>query len=119
METSENNSEENVQDGGSCCSEQACCASEALKNATETVYQAAKPTIDMVTGKVKEMSDTVTAGIQDFRSQAQTAWGDAACRAKNFQSQSEDYIRANPLQAIGIALGVGLLIGLVSKQTKR
>jgi len=111
METTETQKEE-----GQCCSDSACCANEAIKNMTDTVYQTAKPTIDMVTGKVNEFKEMAAGKVQDMRSQAQAAWGDAACKARNFQSQSEDYIRANPLQAIGIALGVGLLIGLVSRR---
>jgi ElaB/YqjD/DUF883 family membrane-anchored ribosome-binding protein len=38
-------------------------------------------------------------------SEAQAALDDASTRAKTYQEEAEGYIRQNPLQSIGIAVG--------------
>jgi ElaB/YqjD/DUF883 family membrane-anchored ribosome-binding protein len=35
---------------------------------------------------------------------------------KNFQAQSEEYIRSKPLHAVAIAFGIGLFFGLISRR---
>lgn len=94
--------------------------STATKEVGEVVKKHAKATFDTskehLTAAVKNVGDAATCTMQDVSAQAQTAYGEAVARAKNFQTQSEDYIRANPLQAVGIALAAGLLFGLISRR---
>lgn len=47
--------------------------------------------------------------IQHFEEQAMESCKDAA-------RQADDYVRTNPWQAVGIAAGVGLVIGLLLKR---
>jgi ElaB/YqjD/DUF883 family membrane-anchored ribosome-binding protein len=37
-------------------------------------------------------------------------------RARGLQDDGEDYIRENPLQAVGIALAAGFIIGLILRR---
>lgn len=46
---------------------------------------------------------------------AQQQWDDTRVKAKEIQVTAEDYIRQNPTKAILGALGVGFLIGLISR----
>lgn len=46
---------------------------------------------------------------------AQRQWDDSCVKAKEIHVSAEDYIRQNPTKAVLSALGVGFLIGLMSR----
>ena len=93
---------------------------DSAKQVAETFKKHGKEVID--TGKEhlgaagKDLGDAAAATVEDLRGQARTMIDQAATRAKNFQAEAEDYIRGNPLQAIGIAFAAGLLFGLISRR---
>jgi ElaB/YqjD/DUF883 family membrane-anchored ribosome-binding protein len=41
---------------------------------------------------------------------------DASGYAQSYQTEAEAYIRENPLQSVGIALGVGFLLGIIIRR---
>jgi len=106
-------------------------ATEATRAVGDTVRKQAQSAYDAgkehITAAAKDLSDAAAGGYDDLRSQArakadeyrgraQSAWDDASSCAHTYQDQTEDYIRGNPLQAIGIALGVGFLLGIIFRR---
>lgn len=77
-------------------------AAKDLREAAVTRYSAVRVQVEKST--------------QDYYGKAQQAWNDATVKARNFQSDSEDFIREKPLQSVGIALGAGFLIGLLIRK---
>jgi ElaB/YqjD/DUF883 family membrane-anchored ribosome-binding protein len=75
----------------------------------------------------KDLGDAASATYGDIREQAKTKAGqlrgraqsvctDASARAQDCQTEAETYIRENPLQSVGIALGVGFVLGLILRR---
>jgi len=106
-------------------------AAEAGRVVGETVKKHAKAAYE--TGRehlgaaAKDLGEAASATYGDFREQAkykaeelrgraQSAYSDAYAYAQDYQTEAETYIRANPLQSVGIALGVGFLLGLILRR---
>jgi ElaB/YqjD/DUF883 family membrane-anchored ribosome-binding protein len=106
-------------------------AAEAGRVVGETVKKHAKAAYD--TGRehlgaaAKDLGEAASATYGDFREQAkykaeelrgraQSAYSNAYDYAQDYQGEAEAYIRANPLQSVGIALGVGFLFGLILRR---
>jgi ElaB/YqjD/DUF883 family membrane-anchored ribosome-binding protein len=53
---------------------------------------------------------------QGMSETALTAWADARVRLREFQSEAEIYVRANPTKAVLGAVGVGFVLGLLLKR---
>jgi len=106
-------------------------ATEAGRVVGETVKKHAKAAYDAgrehLGAAAKDLGEAANAGYDDFREQArhkaeelrgraQSAYQDASARAQSYQSDAEAYIRENPLQSVGIALGVGFVLGLILRR---
>jgi len=95
-------------------------AAEAGRAVTETVKKHAQSVLD--TGKehlgaaAKDIGDAATAKYGEIREQALTVAGDYKTKAKNFQSDVESYVRENPLKALGVAIGVGFVLGVLIRR---
>jgi ElaB/YqjD/DUF883 family membrane-anchored ribosome-binding protein len=93
---------------------------EAAKHVTESVKKHSKTAFDAgkehLGAAAKDLGDAASTTVQDLQGQAKTALDEATARAKNFQTQTEDYIRANPLQSIGVAFAAGILFGLLTRR---
>ena len=66
--------------------------------------------------KVDELRGAAQGKAQELRGAAQSAWSDAGTKAKSWQVEGEVYVRDNPTKAVLIALGVGLLLGLLLRK---
>ncbi|HEY5705279.1 MAG TPA: hypothetical protein VIS96_06875 [Terrimicrobiaceae bacterium] len=106
-------------------------ASEATKAVSETVKKQAQSAFETsrehLTAAAKDVSEAAAAKYGEFRGQAksvaedykdraQSSWTDATLKAQNFQSEAESYIKAYPLKALGIALGVGFVLGVIFRR---
>jgi ElaB/YqjD/DUF883 family membrane-anchored ribosome-binding protein len=106
-------------------------ATEAGRAVGDTVKKHAKAAYE--TGRehlgaaAKDLGDAASATYGDIREQAKTKAGqlrgraqsvctDASARAQDCQTEAETYIRENPLQSVGIALGVGFVLGLILRR---
>jgi ElaB/YqjD/DUF883 family membrane-anchored ribosome-binding protein len=58
------------------------------------------------------------AGIttDEYLGRAEGVWDDARRRVRNFQGDSEQYVRENPTKAVFIALGIGFLLGFTFRR---
>jgi predicted exporter/ElaB/YqjD/DUF883 family membrane-anchored ribosome-binding protein len=106
-------------------------ATEATKAVGQTVKQHAQVAYEVgkehITAAAKDLGDAASATYEDVRGLAKTkadeyqdkakaAWGDATSKAQTYQSETEEYIRQNPLKAVGIAVGVGFLLGVIFRR---
>ncbi|MEO6053250.1 MAG: hypothetical protein ABIP97_04490 [Chthoniobacterales bacterium] len=99
-------------------------AVEATKKAAQSAYEESKQHIsaaaqdlgEAANAKYGEIRNQVGQAAQDYSGRARDAWTDATVCAKGFQEESEQYIRENPLQAVGVALGIGFILGLIFRR---
>ena len=66
--------------------------------------------------KLQDLRDTLNERAGQYRDRANQVWTDAAGRARTLGEDSESYIRENPLQAVGLALAAGFLLGLILRR---
>lgn len=86
---------------------------QALKaNATEKAehYKA------VATEKADHYKTVATEKAHQAKESAQQQWDETSVKAKEIQVTAEDYIRQNPTKAILGALGVGFLVGLITRR---
>lgn len=106
-------------------------ATEATRAVGDTVRKQAQSAYDAgkehIGAAAKDLGDAAASGYGDlrhqarakadeYRNRAQSAWDDASSCAHSCQDQTEDYIRENPLQSIGIALGIGFVLGIIFRR---
>jgi ElaB/YqjD/DUF883 family membrane-anchored ribosome-binding protein len=106
-------------------------ASEATKAVSQTVKQQAQSAYETgrehLTAAAKDVSEAAAAKYEQLRGQAKTvaedykgragsAWTDATTKAQNFQGDAESYIRTYPLKAVGIAVGIGFVLGVIFRR---
>ena len=53
---------------------------------------------------------------QELRGAAESAWSDTKSQAKSWRAEGEAYVGDNPTKAVLIALGVGVLFGLLFRK---
>jgi len=63
--------------------------------------------------KARDLRSQVEAKLQTAKLRLQELEGAAVDRAKEAARVTDDYVHANPWQAIGIAAAVGFLIGML------
>jgi len=72
-----------------------------------------KATAGLAGEKVQEVRSRAEETIKQARSRIDSVEDDALRRAKELASTADGYVRENPWQAVGVAAGIGLLLGLV------
>lgn len=70
----------------------------------------------VATEKADHYKSVATEKAQHAKDTAQKQWEESSAKAKEFHVTAEDYIRQNPTKAVLSALGVGFLIGLVTRK---
>lgn len=95
-------------------------ATEAGKAVGETVKKHAQTVVE--TGKThlgaaaKDISDAAAAKYGEIKDQAAHVAGDYRSKAQNLQGDVEGYVKENPLRALGIAVGVGFILGVLIRR---
>lgn len=72
-----------------------------------------KATAGLAGDKVQEVRTRAEDTIKQARSRIDAVEDDAIKRAKEMAGVADGYVRENPWQAVGVAAGVGLLLGLL------
>ncbi len=63
--------------------------------------------------KAQELRGRAESSLQDARVRIQGMEEEVLARAKEMTEAADEYVRTNPWQAVGVAAGVGLLVGLL------
>jgi ElaB/YqjD/DUF883 family membrane-anchored ribosome-binding protein len=82
---------------------------EYLGKAVESFGEAASGTYGTIRGQASEKA-------QAYRAKAESVLEDASTKAKNMQSETERYIRDNPLKSVGLAVGIGFLLAAIFRR---
>ncbi len=91
-------------------------AQSAVASSKEHLTHAAKDLGEAAGAKYEDIRAQATAKAEEYKGRAQQAYSGAATKAQNLQGDTEQYIRDNPLQAVGIAAAAGFLIGLIMRR---
>ncbi|MGC1482017.1 MAG: hypothetical protein WA771_16080 [Chthoniobacterales bacterium] len=91
-------------------------AKDAYATGKDQVSKAAKDIGDAANAKYADLKTQAAAQGEVYKGKAQDAFNEAQAKAKSVQSDTEQYVRENPLQAVGCALGAGFLIGLILRK---
>jgi ElaB/YqjD/DUF883 family membrane-anchored ribosome-binding protein len=78
-----------------------------LANLTSTIGNLTK-------AKAADLADTAEGYVASARDKGHDAIDHAAARARDAQSQAEAFVKAQPATALGIAAGIGFLVGMLS-----
>lgn len=91
-------------------------AAEKFESSKTHATTAAADLKDAASAKLQDLRDTLNERAGQYRERANQVWSDTTGRARTFSEDSEEYIRENPLQAIGIALAVGFVLGVILRR---
>jgi ElaB/YqjD/DUF883 family membrane-anchored ribosome-binding protein len=108
----------------SAATEATKAVSETVKNQAHSAYEAgrehlaaaAKDVTEAATAKYEELRGQARTVAEDYKGRAQSAWSEATVKAHNFQSDAESYIRSYPLKSVGIAVGIGFVLGVIFRR---
>jgi ElaB/YqjD/DUF883 family membrane-anchored ribosome-binding protein len=95
-------------------------ATEAGRNVGDNAKKEAKAAYE--TGRehlgaaAKDLGEAASATYDNVRDRANSLYSDAYDRAHDYQTEAENYIRENPIQAVAIAAGVGFLLGVLLRR---
>jgi ElaB/YqjD/DUF883 family membrane-anchored ribosome-binding protein len=64
----------------------------------------------------EDLRSAADATVDEYRACGKEVWDDALHRVRSFQTESKQYVRANPIKAVFTALGVGFVMGLVFRR---
>jgi ElaB/YqjD/DUF883 family membrane-anchored ribosome-binding protein len=64
----------------------------------------------------QEAAKDLKATAGEIAGTVEQTWDDARDRARIFQEDSKQYVRENPTKAVFIALGIGFVLGLISRR---
>ena len=117
-------SAEHAKQALSAATEATKAVSETVKKQAQSAYEvgrehltaAAKDVTEAATAKYAELRGQARTVADQYKGRAQAAWSDATVKAHNFQSDTESYIRSYPLKAMGIAVGVGFVLGVIFRR---
>ncbi|WP_417722088.1 DUF883 family protein [Salipiger sp.] len=90
--------------------------SEQIATLRSDVSHLAELIGDIGTRKGREVRDRAEEKVQEARNAGEDALRQAGAKVSELEAGARDSIRANPLQSIGIAAGVGFLIGYLGSR---
>ena len=91
-------------------------AADKFKSGKTHASEAAQEFKDAAAAKLSDLRGTLNERAGEYREKANQVWSDTTGRARTLSEDSEEYIRENPLQAVGIALAAGFVLGLVIRR---
>ena len=91
-------------------------AADKFKSGKTHASEAAQEFKDAAAAKLSDLRGTLNELAGEYREKANQVWSDTTGRARTLSEDSEEYIRENPLQAVGIALAAGFVLGLVIRR---
>lgn len=71
---------------------------------------------EAASAKYQEVRSQVKSATDQYYNRAQEVISEANVRLRTLRDDGEQYVRENPLQAVGIALAVGFVLGLLVRR---
>jgi ElaB/YqjD/DUF883 family membrane-anchored ribosome-binding protein len=91
-------------------------ASSKFTSSKSHATEAAKEFKEAAAAKAQDLRDALNERAGEYRERANRVWEDTSVRARTLTEDGESYIRENPLQAVGIALAAGFIIGVILRR---
>ena len=91
-------------------------AKQAYEASRGHLGAAAKDLGEAASSTYQDLRDQARVKTEDLRYRANHLLDDATDYAQTYQTEAEAYIRENPLRSVGIALGVGFLLGIIIRR---
>ena len=86
---------------------------EDLKTVMRDAEALIKATSTQTGEKIQEVRARAEASLKQAQERLSEIEEEALRRARELASATEDYVRENPWQSLGIAAGIGLLLGVL------
>lgn len=98
--------------------------SDTVKEEAQAVFSSGKDHLGKAAKNLSEAAaDTygslrheASKKMRTCREQTEAAFGEASAKVKILQSDIEKYVHSNPLKSIGIAAGVGFILGMILRR---
>ena len=84
-----------------------------LKNVVADAEEILRATADIAGEKVAELRERINLRLEDAKVRLADAETILVDKTKAAARATDDYVKTNPWQAVGIAAGVGLLLGII------
>ena len=84
-----------------------------LKNVVADAEEILRATADVAGEKVADLRERITLRLQDARARLADAETIVVDKTKAAARATDDYVKTNPWQSVGIAAAVGFLIGVM------
>lgn len=84
-----------------------------LKTVVQDAEALLKATSTQTGERIQEVRARAEQSLRDARQRLTTLEDEAVRRAREVADAADEYVRENPWQSVGIAAGVGLLLGLL------
>lgn len=91
-------------------------ANDKFRSGKAHAAEAANEFKEAASAKLHDLRDTLNERAGEYRERANQVWSETTGRARTLTEDGEDYIRENPLQAVGIALAAGFVLGLILRR---
>lgn len=91
-------------------------AGERAREFVHTAESRATALKERAIESAQHLRQTAAEKSQHLRESATEHWQETRVKAQEFHSTAEDYIRQNPTKCVLGALGVGFLIGLITRR---
>lgn len=91
-------------------------AGERAREFVHTTESKASALKERALESAQQLRQTAAEKSQHLRESATEHWQETRVKAQELHSSAEDYIRQNPTKCVLGALGVGFLIGLITRR---
>ena len=99
------------------CAETSCCNKDKLVSDMKVVVADAEELLRATAGvagdRMAELRERIGLRLQDARVRLADAEAALVDRTKAAARATDEYVHDNPWQAVGVAAGIGLVIGLL------
>lgn len=91
-------------------------ALDSAQQFREAAMEKAQTLRETATERTQRLRESATERAGQFKTVADDQWRDTRDKAKEWQITSEDYIRQHPTKCVLGALGIGFLVGLITRR---
>lgn len=89
---------------------------ELAENLKRLIHDAEKMLVNSASEQVDETVEELRKQLREKVDHLRSAYEAAECRVLSVASEADKRIRKNPYESVGLALGIGVIIGLLLRK---